>query len=185
MLNTLYNDTKQSMQKSIENVQKEYSLLRTGRANPQLLERIRIDYYGASTPLNQLASIGSPEPRMLMITPYDKTVMAEIEKAILASDLGITPNNDGNVIRLVFPQLTEERRKDLVKVVKKKEEDTKVAIRNIRRDKMDELKELQKSGEITEDEHKKAQTEIQKITDDFVEKASKAAKAKEEDIMKV
>lgn len=185
MINSIYNDAKQNMQKSIENVQKEYSLLRTGRANPQLLDRIRVDYYGALTPLNQLASIGSPEPRMLMITPYDKTVVSDIEKSILASDLGITPNNDGNVIRLVFPQLTEERRKDLVKVVKKKEEETKVAIRNIRRDKMEELKEIQKSGDITEDELKKAQAEIQKITDEFVDKASKAAKAKEEDIMKV
>ncbi|MCK9475327.1 MAG: ribosome recycling factor [Candidatus Muirbacterium halophilum] len=185
MINAIYKDTKDNMQKSIENVQKEYSLLRTGRANPQLLDRIRVDYYGAPTPLNQLASIGSPEPRMLMITPYDKSVIAAVEKAILASELGITPNNDGNVIRLSFPQLTEERRKDLVKIVKKREEETKVAIRNIRRDKMDELKEIQKSGDITEDELKKAQVEIQKITDEYVEKASKAAKAKEEDIMKV
>ncbi|MCK9225809.1 MAG: ribosome recycling factor, partial [Candidatus Muirbacterium halophilum] len=113
MINAIYKDTKDNMQKSIENVQKEYSLLRTGRANPQLLDRIRVDYYGAPTPLNQLASIGSPEPRMLMITPYDKSVIAAVEKAILASELGITPNNDGNVIRLSFPQLTEERRKDL------------------------------------------------------------------------
>ncbi|PLX15982.1 MAG: ribosome recycling factor [Candidatus Muiribacterium halophilum] len=185
MLNDLYSETKQHMSKSIENLQKEYSLLRTGRANPHLLERIQVEYYGAPTPLNQLASVGAPEPRMLIVQPYDKTVIGDIEKAILASDIGITPNNDGNVIRLVFPQLTEERRKDLVKVVKKKEEETKIAIRNIRREKMDIIKDMKKKSDITEDDQKKAQDEIQKITDEYVENTSKIAKAKEEDIMKV
>ncbi|MFA5478575.1 MAG: ribosome recycling factor [Candidatus Muiribacteriota bacterium] len=185
MLNDIYIETKDQMNKTIENLQKEYSLLRTGRANPHLLEKIRVDYYGAATPLNQLASIGAPEPRMLLIQPYDKSVMGDIEKAILASDIGITPNNDGNVIRLVFPQLTEERRKELVKVVKKKEEEAKVAVRNIRREKNDFVKDIQKSGDITEDDLKKGQAEVQKITDEFVEKITKIAKAKEEDIMKV
>ena len=185
MLNDLYNETKEHMSKSIENLQKEFSLLRTGRANPHLLERIQVEYYGAPTPLNQLASVGAPEPRMLIVQPYDKTVIGDIEKAILASDIGITPNNDGNVIRLVFPQLTEERRKDLVKVVKKKEEETKIAIRNIRREKMDIIKDMKKKSDITEDDQKKAQDEIQKITDEYVENTSKIAKAKEEDIMKV
>lgn len=185
MLNDLYNEARDGMKKSVEAVQREYSMLRTGRANPQLLDRIRVDYYGAPTPLNQLASVGAPEPRMIMIQPYDKTVINDIEKAILASDLGITPNNDGNVVRLVFPQLTEERRKELVKVVKKKEEEGKIAVRNIRRDKIDMAKDFQKSGDITEDDLKKAQDEIQKITDEFVDQISKIAKAKEEDVMKV
>jgi len=185
MLDELYRETREHMNKSIENLRNEYSLLRTGRANPHLLERIQVEYYGTATPLNQLASVGAPEPRMLIVQPYDKTVIGDIEKAILASDIGITPNNDGNVIRLVFPQLTGERRKDLVKVVKKKEEETKIAIRNIRREKMDIIKDMKKSSDITEDDQKKAQNEIQKITDEFVDKAAKLAGAKEEDIMKV
>ncbi|MFW5782552.1 MAG: ribosome recycling factor [Candidatus Muiribacteriaceae bacterium] len=185
MLKELYKESRDNMEKSLESLQREYSLLRTGRANPHLVERVKVDYYGTATPLNQLASIGAPEPRMLLIQPYDKTVMEDIEKAILASDIGITPNNDGNVIRLVFPQLTEERRKDLVKVVKKKEEETKVAVRNIRRDKMDTLKSWQKDGDITEDDLKKAQEEVQKITDEFVNKISEIARAKEEDVMNV
>ncbi|MGM0607474.1 MAG: ribosome recycling factor [Candidatus Muiribacteriota bacterium] len=185
MLNDIYKETKEHMKKSLDNLLSEYSMLRTGRANPHLLEKIRVDYYGAPTPLNQLASIGAPEPRMLLIQPYDKSAASDIEKAILASDIGITPNNDGNVIRLVFPQLTEERRKDLVKTVKKKEEEAKVAVRNIRREKNELLKEMEKSSDITEDDLKKAQDEVQKITDDFTEQITKASKAKEEDIMKV
>jgi ribosome recycling factor len=185
MLDEIYKSMKENMNKTLENLQREYSMLRTGRANPQLVEKIKVEYYGTPTPLNQLASIGAPEARMLLIQPYDKTALPEIEKAILASDLGITPNNDGNVIRLVFPQLTEERRKELVKVVKKKAEEARVAIRNIRRENMDKVKTMQKNSEITEDDLKRAQNEIQKITDEFIEKVDKLAKAKEEDVLQV
>lgn len=176
---------KEKMNKSISAFTRELASIRAGRANASLLDRITVDYYGAPTPVNQLAGISVPEARLLVITPYDKTVLGEIEKAIMKSDLGITPTNDGNVIRLAIPALTEERRKELVKVVKKEAEDAKVAIRNVRRDANDDLKKLEKNGEITEDELRGYGNDIQKLTDDFIAKVDDLAKEKENEILSV
>jgi ribosome recycling factor len=159
--------------------------IRTGIASPSLLDRIQVECYGALTPINQLANISVPEPRMLAIQPWDKSAIAAIEKAIMKSDLGITPTSDGTVIRLVMPQLTQENRKELVKRVKKKGEDAKVSVRNIRRDGNDELKALEKSKEITEDESKGAQDDIQKMTDKYIAEVDKVIDNKEKEIMTV
>lgn len=178
-------DAEERMEKTLGNLTEEYVTIRAGRANPGVLNRITADYYGSPTPIQQLANISVPEARMLVIQPWDKAALKAIERAIQASDIGINPNNDGSVIRLVFPELTEERRKDLVKDVKKKGENAKVALRNIRRDVVDSIKKAQKAGEITEDDQKKDEEAIQKLTDKFVEKVEKAIEEKTKEIMTV
>ncbi len=173
------------MQKSVESFSKELATLRAGRAVPTLLDKITVDYYNTATPLNQLATITAPEPRLLVIQPWDKTSLKEIEKAIMKSDLGLTPNSDGSVIRLTIPQLTEERRKELVKMVRKKAEETRVAIRNIRRDANDQLKSQEKSGSLSEDELHIAQQEVQDLTARQTDQVDKMLEAKEKEIMEV
>ena len=173
------------MDKTISVFEQNLSEVRAGRANPAILNKVSVEYYGTPTPINQVAGISVPEARLIVIQPWDASILKEIEKAILASDIGINPNNDGKVIRLVFPELTEERRKELVKEIKKYAEDAKVAIRNARRDGIDKAKAMQKDGEITEDELKVAETEIQKITDKNVEEIDKIISAKETEIMSI
>ncbi|WP_213423281.1 ribosome recycling factor [Bhargavaea massiliensis] len=185
MVNKLIEETKDRMAKSIQSLRREMASIRAGRANASLLDRITVDYYGAPTPVNQLAGISVPEARLLVIQPYDKSIIGDIEKAILKSDLGITPANDGNVIRIAVPALTEERRKELVKVVKKEAEEGKISIRNIRRDANDSLKKLEKGGEITEDDQRGYSDDIQKMTDDHIRQIDEIAKEKEEEIMEV
>ena len=180
-----YSEIKEKMEKAIESLVQRLSEVRAGRANPAILNKVKIDYYGTPTPINQVAGISVPEARMIMIQPWDASILKEIEKAILASEIGINPNNDGKVIRLVFPELTEERRKDLVKEIKKYAEDAKVSIRNARRDGIDKAKTMQKDGDITEDELKAAETEIQKITDKYIEEVDKTIIAKETEIMSI
>ncbi len=175
----------EKMEKTLSNLAEDYSTIRAGRANPNVLNKITVDYYGSPTPLQQVANISVPEARMLVIQPWDRSLIKAIEKAIQASDVGINPNNDGTVIRLVFPELTEERRKDLSKDVKKKGEAAKVAIRNIRRDCVDTIKKAQKAGEITEDDQKKDEDEAQKLTDKYIGKVDKAVEAKTKEIMTV
>lgn len=173
------------MEKTLNLLRHDLSTLKAGRANPSLLDRISVEYYGTVTPLNQLANIAAPEPRVLTISPWDVKSIPVIEKAILKSDLGINPSNDGKLIRLVIPQLTEERRKDLVKVVKKYAEDAKVAVRNIRREANDHLKRLKKDGDITEDEFKKSEDDTQKTTDKYIKEVDKAMELKEKEILEV
>ena len=180
-----YTEIKEKMEKTLESLVQRLSEVRAGRANPAILNKVKIDYYGTPTPINQVAGISVPEARMIMIQPWDVSILKEIEKAILASEIGINPNNDGKVIRLVFPELTEERRKDLVKEIKKYAEDAKVSIRNARRDGIDKAKTMQKDGDITEDELKAAETEIQKITDKYIEEVDKTITAKETEIMSI
>lgn len=175
----------EKMNKSLEALQNEYASIRAGRANPHVLDKIKVDYYGTPTPLQQVGNVTVPEARMIQIQPWEKSLLKVIEKAIQMSDLGINPTNDGNVIRLVFPELTEERRKDLAKDVKKKGEAAKVALRNIRRDANDTIKKLEKAGEISEDERDNAEEQIQKVTDKMVEKVDKAIEAKTKEIMTV
>ena len=176
---------KDKMEKSLAAFGRELASIRAGRANAALLDRITVDYYGAPTPINQLGGISVPEARLLVITPYDKSILGEIEKAIMKSDIGITPTNDGNVIRLAIPALTEDRRKELVKVVKKEAEEAKVAVRNVRRDANDDLKKLEKNGEVTEDDLRGYGDDIQKLTDEFIAKVDDAAKEKEQEILSV
>ncbi|WP_394174990.1 ribosome recycling factor [Guptibacillus hwajinpoensis] len=178
-------NAEERMQNGITSFKKELATLRAGRANASLLDKIQVDYYGAPTPVNQLAGITVPEARMLLIQPYDKSSVGDIEKAILKSDLGLTPSNDGNVIRLTIPALTEERRKDLVKLVKKYAEESKVVIRNIRRDANDDLKKKEKDGDITEDELRRGNDDVQKLTDKYVAEADAIAADKEKEIMAV
>ena len=178
----LYED---KMEKSLDVLLDEYASIRAGRANPHVLDRLRIDYYGTPTPIQQAGNVTVPEARMIVIQPWEKSLLKEIEKAILVSDLGINPTNDGNVIRLVFPELTEERRKDLAKDVKKKGEGAKVAVRNIRRDAMDSIKKMEKAGDISEDDLKQGEEKIQKITDKMIEKVDKAIETKTKEIMTV
>ena len=180
-----YSEIKEKMEKALESLAQRLSEVRAGRANPAILNKVKIDYYGTPTPINQVAGISVPEARMIMIQPWDVSILKEIEKAILASEIGINPNNDGKVIRLVFPELTEERRKELVKEIKKYAEDAKVSIRNARRDGIDKAKTMQKDGDITEDELKAAETEIQKITDKYIEEVDKTIIAKETEIMSI
>ena len=173
------------MDQSVSALRKELAKIRTGRASTALLEHIVVEYYGATTPLNQLATLSAPEPRLLVIQPYDRSVMGDIEKAILKSDLGLTPNNDGNIIRVPIPQLTEERRRDLVKHVKKIAEEYRVSVRNHRRVAVEQLKEAEKKKEMNSDESKHGQERVQKVTDDFIGRIDKIIKAKEEEIMEV
>ena len=176
---------KEKMGKTIAVLVKELSSLRAGRANAQVLDRILVDYYGTPTPVKQVGNISSPEPRLLMITPYDPSMLNPVEKAIQKSDLGINPSNDGKCIRLVFPELTEERRKDLGKVVRKKGEDSKVAIRSIRRDAIEQIKKQKKDGEVTEDDQKKLEEQAQKLTDSTIKDIDKIVADKEKEIMEV
>lgn len=185
MPNNILKDGEGKMKNAISNFSKELASIRAGRANPSLLESIQIDYYGAPTPLNQLAGISVPEARMLLIQPYDKGSIEDIERAILKSDLGLTPSNDGNVLRLTIPALTEERRTELARVVKKYAEEGKIAIRNIRRDMNDELRELEKSGNITEDELRRYTGDVQTVTDKYIEEVDNVAAEKEKEIMEV
>jgi ribosome recycling factor len=185
MSNQVIASTKEKMTKAIQAYTRELASIRAGRASASLLDRITVDYYGAPTPVNQVAGISTPEARLLVIQPYDKTILGDIEKAILKSDLGINPTNDGSIIRIAIPQLTEERRKELVKVIKKESEEAKIAIRNIRRDANDEFKKLEKNGEITEDAHRGYSDDIQKLTDDHITKIDQITKDKEKEIMEV
>ena len=173
------------MVKTCNSLSSEFATIRAGRANPHVLDKIMVEYYGTPTPMQQVGNISVPEPRMIQIQPWEKTLIKEIEKAILMSDLGITPTNDGNVVRLIFPELTEERRKELVKDIKKKGEAAKVAIRNVRRDANDAIKKMNKANEITEDEVKDGETKIQKLTDKYVEEIDKAVEAKSKEILTV
>ena len=173
------------MTKTCENLDGEFANIRAGRANPNLLNRIMVECYGTPTPMQQVGNISVPEPRIIQINPWEKSLLKAIEKAILASDLGITPTNDGTSIRLVFPELTEERRKELVKDIKKKGEAAKVAVRNVRRDANDTLKKMEKSTDITEDERKEGEEKIQKMTDKYVAKIDKSVENKSKEIMTV
>lgn len=185
MIDEIFEDLKDRMGKSIESLKREYSRLRTGRASISLLDGIRVSYYDTPTPLNQMASLAVPEPRLLVIQPWDKTAIEDIEKAILKSELGLTPINDGKVIRISIPPLTEERRKELVKVARKMSEENKVAIRNIRRDANEMLKDLKKEKEITEDDLYRSQEEVQKTTDQFISQVDELCAAKEKEILEI
>ena len=180
-----YTNLKQRMDKSIGAYEEKLSEIRAGRANPAILNKVKVDYYGVPTPINQMAGISVPEARLIVIQPWDMSVLKDIEKAILASDIGINPNNDGKVIRLAFPELNEERRKEIVKDIRKIAEEAKVAIRSIRRDGIDEAKTKQKNSEITEDDLKLAETEIQKLTDKSIEEIDKILANKENEIMSI
>jgi len=185
MVDEIFEDLKDRMGKSIESLKREYSRLRTGRASISLLDGIRVSYYDTPTPLNQMASLAVPEPRLIVIQPWDKTAIEDIEKAILKSELGLTPMNDGKVIRISIPPLTEERRKELVKVARKMSEENKVAIRNIRRDANEMLKDLKKEKEITEDDLFRSQEEVQKATDQFISQVDELCAAKEKEILEI
>jgi ribosome recycling factor len=178
-------DAEQKMKRAIEHLHEDLAGIRTGRASPAVLSRITVDYYGTRVPLNQLASFSVPEPRMLMVQPFDRSAMSAMEKAIQASDLGITPSNDGTVIRLSFPQLTEERRRELIKVVRERGEEGRVAVRNVRRHHKEELEKLEHEHSISEDDLKRAERELQKLTDRFVVEVDDALDHKEKELMEV
>lgn len=173
------------MGKSLANLEEEFAGIRAGRANPHVLDKLRVDYYGTPSPIQSVANVSVPEPRMIQIQPWEASMVKEIEKAILSSDLGINPTNDGKLIRLIFPELTEERRKELAKDIKKKGEGAKVAVRNIRRDAMDHFKKVGKTEDISEDEIKDLEDKIQKLTDSYVAKIDKAVEAKSQEILTV
>jgi ribosome recycling factor len=177
--------TEEKMNKAIEALRRELATLRAGRANPAILDKIQVDYYGTPTPINQIASISVPEARLLLIQPYDKTALSNVDRAIQKSDLGLSPTNDGSVIRIIIPALTEERRRDLVKLVKKYAEEAKVTIRNIRRDANEDLKKSQKDGESTEDELRRSNDDVQKLTDKEIVKVDNVAANKEKEILEV
>jgi ribosome recycling factor len=185
LIDELLKDAGERMGKSVESAQHEFSTVRTGRASPQLLDRVVVDYYGAMTPLNQLSTISVPEARLLTVQPYDKSSIKAIEKAINESDIGLSPSNDGNVVRLVVPELTEERRRDLVKIVRNLAEEGRVAIRNVRRDTMQHLRELKAEGEASSDDEHRAEVELQKLTDARVGDLDSVLKTKEEEILEV
>ena len=185
MNDAVFTQLQKEMDGSVSALRKELTKVRTGRASTSLLDHVSVDYYGATTPLNQLATLSAPEPRLLVIQPFDRSAMGEIEKAILKSDLGLTPNNDGKIIRIPIPALTEERRKDLVKHVKKVAEEFRVSLRNHRRLAIEHLKESEKKKEITADDAKHGQERIQKITDEFIGRIDKILKSKEEEVMEV
>jgi ribosome recycling factor len=184
LIDDLLKDARERMTKSVEATRQEFGTVRTGRASPQLLDRLEIDYYGTRTPLRQLSSIAAPEGRLLTITPYDKSSIKAIEKAIMESDLGLTPNSDGNMIRLQIPDLTEERRRELVKVVHGLAEEGRVAVRNIRRECMHDLRELKQEGDVGADEERRAEAELQKLTDSEVKQIDELLKGKEEEILR-
>lgn len=178
-------EARQHMDRSLDVLRRELATVRTGRANPSIIENIAVDYYGAPTPLMQLAAISSPEPRQLLVQPYDRTATGSIEKAIRSSDLGLNPANEGTLIRIVIPQLTEERRRDLVKVVHKRTEEAKVAIRNVRRDEMDRLKKMRKEKSISEDEASVVEEDLQKLTDRYIKEADGIGRTKEQEMLEV
>ena len=181
----MYDEYEGKMKKTIEVLQSQYSTIRAGRANPSVLEQIRVDYYGAPTPINQIASVSTPDPRTLLIQPWDASSLKSIEKAILTSELGINPQNDGRFLRLVFPQPTEERRKELIKQVNKFAEESKVSIRNIRRDAVEKFKVQKKKSEITEDDLADTEKDLQKLTDDYIKEIDKVARKKESEIKEI
>lgn len=185
MISDLKKDAEAKMKKTIEVYKEDLQSIRAGRANPTLLDKITVEYYGQVTPLNQVAGISAPEPRLLAIQPWDANLIPEIEKSILKSDLGLNPSNDGKIVRLVIPQLTEERRKELVKVVKKNGENAKIAVRNVRREIIDEIKKSEKAKEITEDDRISAEEDIQKITDKYIAEIDTVTKAKEDELMEI
>ena len=185
MIDELLADAKERMQKSVDATRNELATVRTGRASPHLLDRIQVDYYGAETPIKQLAQVSATDARLLTVTPFDKSSISAIEKAIMESDLGLTPSNDGNVIRLQIPELNEERRRDLVRVVHGVAEEGKVAVRNIRRDVMHDLRELKKEGEVGEDDERTAESELQRLTDEATKEIDGLLRSKEEEILEV
>ncbi|NLV91184.1 MAG: ribosome recycling factor [Firmicutes bacterium] len=182
---SVYKEAEGKMQAVISATRRDFASIRTGRASPALLDRVTVEYYGTDTPLNQLANISTPEPRLLVIQPYDKSSIKAIEKAILASDLGLTPNNDGNVIRIAIPTLTEERRKDLVRVVRKNAEEKRIAVRNVRRDANEQLKKLAKDSELSEDDERRWEKEVQELTDKYIAQIDELLASKEAEIMEV
>lgn len=185
MINQVKKKAEEKMKKSIEATKEDFATVRTGRARPSLLNNVMVDYYGTPTPVNQMAKVSAPEARLLVIEPWDKSMLGDIERAILKANLGLTPNNDGNLIRINIPQLTEERRKELVKVVREKAEKGKIAIRNIRQDANNELKKLESNGEISEDTYRRGLETIQELTDSYIEKVDELLKDKEAEIMEV
>ncbi len=185
MIKELLNETEERMQKTLESIEEDFKSVRTGRASPALVERVLVDYYGIPTPLNQLAAISAPEPQLLLIRPYDTGAVTAIEKGILQADLGLNPGNDGRVIRIPIPRLTEERRRELVKVVKRRVEEGKVALRNIRRDALEELREYENEKLISEDDRKRGQDELQKLIDRFSTRVDEIGARKEQEIMEI
>ncbi len=184
-MNTVINKAQEKMEKSINVLVSDYGTIRAGRANPGVLDKVTVDYYGTPTPINQLATVSVSEARVLVVQPWDKTLLVPIQKAIQASDVGINPQNDGSVLRLMFPQMTEEDRKKIVKDVKKMGEDTKVAVRSIRRDAIDKIKNMKKNNEITEDDVKTAEEKIQKVTDKMDKKVDETVAAKEKEVLSI
>lgn len=185
MIKGLIRETETRMQKTLNAMEEDFKSIRTGRASPALVERVMVEYYGASTPLNQLAVISAPEPQLLLIRPYDPSSIAAIEKGILQADLGLNPSSDGRLIRVPIPRLTEERRRDLVKVVKRRVEESKIALRNIRRDALEELRLYESEKLISEDDRKRGQDDLQKATDRFIEEVEQIGARKEQDIMEI
>ncbi|MBQ1950609.1 MAG: ribosome recycling factor [Clostridia bacterium] len=181
----IFAKAEEKMNKSLNNLAQEFAAIRAGRANPAVLDKVQVDYYGSPTPINQVAAVSVPEPRTLLISPWDKSTLGLIEKAILMSDIGINPQNDGGALRLLFPPMTEERRRELTKDIGKMGEDCKVAIRSIRRDAMDKLKDMKKKSEITEDDMKNGEKKMQELTDRFVKEADKMAESKQKEIMEI
>ena len=184
-MESVFAKTKEKMDKCLASLERDFAAIRAGRANPAVLDKVMVDYYGVPTPINQMAAVSVPEARLLVVQPWDASTLKEIEKAINTADIGINPQNDGKVIRLSFPQLTEEHRKNLQKDISKRGEEAKVAIRNVRRDAMDDIKKLKKDNEITEDEQKDGEKKLQDITDDFVKQADSITKKKEEEILSI
>lgn len=184
-METVFAKTKEKMEKCLTALERDYAAVRAGRANPAVLNKVMVDYYGVPTPINQMAAVSVPEARLLVIQPWDASTLRDIEKAINTADIGINPQNDGKVIRLTFPQLTEEHRKSLQKDISKRGEEAKVAIRNVRRDSMDDIKKLKKDNEITEDEQKDAEKKLQDITDDYVKQVESITKKKEEEVLSI
>lgn len=184
-MEAVFNKTKEKMEKCLDALNRDYKAVRAGRANPAILDRVTVDYYGTPTPINQMAAISVPEPRMLMIQPWDASTLKDIEKAINTAEIGINPSNDGKVIRLAFPALTEERRKELVKDISKRGEEAKVAVRNVRRDAMDDIKKLKKNNEITEDDQKNGEKKLQDITDNYIKQIEEMVKKKEDEVLSI
>jgi len=185
LIDELLDDASERMTKSVESTRSEFATVRTGRASPHLLDRIIVDYYGAETPINQLSNVAATDARLLTVTPYDKSALSAIEKAIIDSDVGLTPSNDGNVIRLQIPELTEDRRKEMVRVIHGVAEEGRIAIRNVRRDVISDMRELKKEGEVGEDDERRAESELQKSTDKAVGEIDALMKGKEEEILTV
>lgn len=185
MLEEIYKDTSERMKKAVESIRRDLTGVRTGKATPKILEDIKVDYYGTLTPLNQLASINAPDPKMLVVQPWEKTIIPEIIKALHKADIGLNPIAEANIIRLPIPALNEDRRKEMVRLVKKLGEDGKIAVRNIRRDANDKMKKTQKNSEITEDELEKGQKKVQEFTDNFIDNISEIVKFKEQEVMEV